>query len=364
MSRDMRTLDTSLAESFSRMKLGVSIRNLSTALTGAVLIGAVLSGCATGGQGYLLGDQPTAVAVSRADAQWLSTTSACCSNLMQLPVQAVSSQETRTLEFTRDTPVFDFSTGKSPFQALMLPRGQGPLTLRLESDVIRSEQGLLSVFVPQVLVLDEQGAVHRRIAAQEMVYQPARGLSPDRLSGSITVTPEVDGQRVVIATTAAALDTTTEILHPARAQARARNLAEPQVENAKARHALTGHVRVRISRLSDSQGLLMPLMSSGTGHSHQQEVVEHAQTPDWGEERNVGVHNVVGGSGTGENGVDLDATSRSKVVDSTADFDFKRMIRAALTAGDISLALELAERAEQAGEQGTRQWLADKLRTR
>ena len=47
---------------------------------------------------------------------------------------------------------------------------------------------------------------------------------------------------------------------------------------------------------------------------------------------------------------------------SDRDFDYRRMIDAALKAGDIELAMQLAERAEREGQHGTRAWLAERLR--
>ncbi|MFG6177913.1 MalM family protein [Halomonas sp. THAF12] len=296
----------------------------------AVALGTLwLSGCATS----------TSPSSMPADAEWLDRASDCCAELADLPLMDLSTRGSQELEFGPMAPVHRFDTGVSAFRALRLPRSSGPLRLELVSAVQRDVRGQPALFAPTLLILDEAGRIRRRHDWQEFTYRPAQGLKGDRLTLSLDVMPSSDADRLVVLTTEAALSAETELLHPARALARARHLAEPAVLNPLAVHRARGEVTLRVHPIGETAGLLAPLMAGGgdepapvsppadAGMAKTADTVPHGQpTP--------------------------------------APLDWRRTIRAALAAGDLDLAMSLAERAELAGETGTRRWLAQQLERR
>lgn len=303
------------------MSIEVSHRAAKRRLALAGALGALLlGGCAT--------TTPSATE-HRPDEAWLESASDCCRGLDSLPLSPLAGHDERTLHFGPETPIHHFDTGPSPFHAMELPRGMGPLRLELISRVRRDDQGHLSLFAPLVLILDETGAIQRRFDWRKFTYQPARGLNDDRLYLSFGITPSARADRLVVLTSDAARAAESELLHPARAQARARHLAEPAVVDPVAPHLASGEVSLRVRPLGESDGLLAPLLGSGGA-----ETVPTSEPPP-----------------------------EREPVDS-APLDWRRLMRAALQAGDIELAMQLAERAERAGDEGARAWLAERLERR
>ena len=154
------------------MSIEVSHRAAKRRLALAGALGALLlGGCAT--------TTPSATE-HRPDEAWLERASDCCRGLDSLPLSPLAGHDERTLRFGPETPIHRFDTGPSPFHAMELPRGMGPLRLELISRVWRDDQGHLSLFAPLVLILDETGAIQRRFDWREFTYQPTRGLNDDR----------------------------------------------------------------------------------------------------------------------------------------------------------------------------------------
>ncbi|NWN83316.1 MAG: hypothetical protein HLX48_10080 [Halomonas sp.] len=307
------------------MSIEVSHRAAKRRLALAGALGVLLlGGCAT--------TTPSATE-HRPDEAWLESASDCCRGLDSLPLSPLASHDERTLRFGPETPIHRFDTGPSPFHAMELPRGMGPLRLELISRVRRDDQGHLSLFAPLVLILDETGAIQRRFDWREFTYQPTRGLNDDRLYLSFGITPPARADRLVVLTSAAARAAESELLHPARAQARARHLAEPAVVDPVAPHLASGEVSLRVRPLGESDGLLAPLLGSG------------------------------GAETVPTNPAQAEPPPEHEPVDS-APLDWRRMIRAALDSGDLELAMTLAEHAEREGESGTRRWLAERLERR
>lgn len=297
-------------------------------IVAAMLSAALLAGCALpSGQG--------SYALPPSDA-WLNQAEDCCNSLAALPTTALAPRQDLLLAFGSGTPVHVFATGKSPFHALTLPRQAGPLKLSWTSEVQRAADGTLTLFAPSVLLLDVQGNVQRRFDWRDFSYQPARGLNPDRLTLSFGVTPGDMADRVVVMTSAQALDTGTELLHPARAHARARNLVEPDVQNPIATHRASGRVALEVRPLGEVDGLLAPLIGS-------------ADTPLVAPRETVPT-------------TAMPLVAPARVEDPLGDLDYRRLMRAALKAQDIALAMQLAERAERAGDKAAREWLAERLR--
>lgn len=264
----------------------------------------------------------------REGQQALEHSADCCSSLADLPYQSLSARQSLTLTFTPETPVHDFADGKSFFHAFELPRGSGPLSLSVTSP-IRKEQ----LFAPSILILDEAFQPVQRLSSSELHVQRPSGFSGARLSGDFTVLPGSQAAYIVIYTSQQDRRATTAYESEEKAYARVRGLAAPTGPDPVAEHAVTGEIDLEVTPLAQGNSVVSMFGTSPSSTGSSSTVQSRpASVP-----------------------------SSQPTPAKTGDFDYRRMIDAALKAGDIELALELAERAEQAGHQGTRAWLADRL---
>lgn len=301
-------------------------------LTLTALCAALLAGCAASAE------RPS----PPADDAWLRRADDCCvPGLVDLPATAIDARQSLTLRFGPKTPVHTFEGGKTPFHLLALPHRQGPLRVTLTSRVTRDADGEPQVFAPVVVVLDARGDVQRRFGWREFAYHPAVGFQGDRLTLGFSVSPGMGADRVLITTSDEALAARTELLHPARLEARARHLAEPPVVDPEAAHRASGEVRVEVRPLGEATGVLAPLIGDAVSDDDAPSAIEAPSSA----------------STAADSAVARDAAALGGV-------DFRRLIRAALAADDIALAMDLAERAERAGHAGTRDWLAEQLERR
>lgn len=259
----------------------------------------------------------------------LESSADCCTSLASLPYQPITAQQTLTLNFTPQTPVHDFGDGKSFFHAFELPRNNGPVTLSVTSPV-RDGQ----VFAPTIMILDSAFQPIRKVSSDALEVHSPTGFSTARLGGQFSVTPGPNAQYLVIYSSDADRQASTPYESEEKAYARVRGLAEPAGPDPRAVHTATGEVTLEIASLTGSTG-----MTSLIGDTP-------APVPEAAGPR-------------------PQATAPAPApVSNTADFDYRRMIEAALKAGDVELALDLAERAERSGHPGTRAWLADRLQAK
>lgn len=255
----------------------------------------------------------------------LASANDCCRSLADLPYQPLPASQSLALAFTPDTPAHDFGDGKSFFHAFRLPRTMAPLTLELTS-AVRAEQ----VIAPSILILDDNFRPVQRISSDALNVRRPSGFSPARLGGELTLAPGADASYLVIYTSRE--DRRGATIHESEqaAYARVRGLARPADAEARAQHTATGEIDLSIAPVSGGDGLTVAQPSTATRDS------ERLSAPD--------------------------TTPAPQSAPLPETFDYRRMINAALTAGDIELALELAERAERNGQAGTRAWLAERLR--
>ncbi|OLO02688.1 MalM family protein [Salinicola socius] len=285
-----------------------------------------LAGCST----PLMAPQAPTIPAQQGQ-QALSSAPDCCASLASLPYQPLTARETLTLDFTPQTPVHDFGDGKSFFQAFELPRHAGPVALSVTSP-IRDGQ----VFAPTIMVLDAAFQPVRKLSSDSLEVRRPTGFSSARLDGQFSLMPGPDAQYVVIYSSEQDRRGSTSYESEAKAYARVRGLAEPAGPDPRAEHAATGQVILEIASLSGGTGMT-PLPGTGAVPTRQ------AAAPP------------------AQNAAPAPTPAAAN---DTADFDYRRMIDAALKAGDVELALELAERAERSGHPGTRAWLAERLQAR
>ncbi|WP_251975745.1 MalM family protein [Salinicola avicenniae] len=271
---------------------------------------------------------------AQAGQQALASASECCQTLADLPYRPLPANETLTLDFTPQTPAHGFTDGKSFFQAFSLPANAGPLTLDVTSP-IRDGQ----VFAPTLLVLDAAFQPVRQVTSETLEVRRPTGFSGARLSGRFSVAPGPGASYLVIYSRDTDRQATTTYESEEKAYARVRGLAEPAVPDPVAAHTATGSLTLTVAPLTSGGLLSSPSPASASAIPP---VAAPTSPPRQA------------------------PTGIASAAPATAEpaFDYRRMIEAALKAGDVELALELAERAERNGETGTRAWLAERLQTR
>lgn len=170
---------------------------------------------------------------------------------------AVTTEQFRTLQWqtiqTGDNAGFDIATAGQPLRqshiagkvlALQLPADHGTLTLRLRS-LIENKQ----VFVPNVLVLDQQQQPAAFYSSNQFSYQPASLLTGDRLEGTLKLSP-APGQKqifLLLYTTPQDLTQQTKMEGAAKAYARAAGNQPPNIPDPVAHHTTQGHIDLKIT---------------------------------------------------------------------------------------------------------------------
>ncbi|WP_110670028.1 MalM family protein [Salinicola halophilus] len=285
-----------------------------------------LAGCSTP-----LTTPPSPMLAAPAGEQALATTTDCCTSLASLPYRPLPIGEILDLRFMPETPAHAFDDGKSFFQAFELPRNAGPLSLDVTS-TIRNGQ----VFAPTLLILDAAFTPVRRVTSESLSVRRPSGFSGARLGEAFNLTPGPDTAYLVIYSSRTDREATTPYESEAQAYARVRGLAAPPGPDPKAVHAATGTMTLEVAALTRNDGFL----SLGNSTTQSTAAVQPRTTAP------------------------AAAAPPRDAGDIDPEFDYRRMIEAALKAGDIELAMTLAERAERDGHPGTRAWLAERLQAR
>ncbi|MEO1853829.1 MalM family protein [Chromohalobacter sp.] len=298
------------------------LRHFAVLLSGLALTS--LAGCTS------LSPQNAAPAPAEHGQQALVQAVDCCASLAALPFQALDADQTQRLKLDTSAPAHRFEDGKSFFQAFALPRDAGPLSFELTSTIVDGQ-----VFAPTVLVLDEAFQPSQRIASDKFRYRGPSGFAPARLAAAFDLTPGPEAAYLVVYSNDAARQGSTRYESAEKVYARVRGLAPPPGPDPVAEHTATGNVTLA-SEPHDGGGggLLTPILG------------DRATTP----------------TPEPRPGATTDTSSTAVERTRDRDFDYRRMIDAALKAGDIELAMQLAERAEREGQHGTRAWLAERLR--
>lgn len=99
------------------------------------------------------------------------------------------------------------------------------------------------------MILDSKNTVLQTFGFEEFEYVPARLLDADLVKGKFTFIPPLTAKeiKVLVFTTPEDLQTSTELLHPAKAYAIARNTVPPEIPNPVAQHSPYGTFRLDIA---------------------------------------------------------------------------------------------------------------------
>jgi maltose operon protein len=214
-----------------------------------------LSGCAGSGKNSWLDPMEskspvyTDVSSSAAESRAvLNAAAVCCDDLAQLRFEPVDIENSKYYPVNRSSQAFDFTSGKSFVRAFRLPDSLERATVTL------SAVAGATVFVPTVLILDDDFRVSRSIDSDNFVYTPAGFMEPQRLRGRFHLDRRRGGELAneryfIVFTTDADLRGSTQMISEARLYARARGLADPGLPDPVAEHAATGVFRLAFGEL-------------------------------------------------------------------------------------------------------------------
>jgi maltose operon protein len=172
----------------------------------------------------------------------------CCDSLAELRFEPLDIERTKYYPINNSAQAFRFSTGKSFVRAFRLPDQLERATVTL------SAIAGATVFVPTILILDEEFRVSRSIDSSNFAYTPAGFMEPQRLRGRFHFDRRRGGELAaeryfVVFTTDADLRGSTQMISEARLYARSRGLADPGLPDPVADHAATGVFRVSVGDL-------------------------------------------------------------------------------------------------------------------
>lgn len=184
--------------------------------------------------------------------------------LQQLTWTPVDQSSTQSTQLSTGGQQLDVAGITGPVAAYSVPANIGELTLTLSSEVNKQ----ISVFAPNVLILDQNLTPSAFFPSSYFTYQAPGVMSADRLEGVMRLTPALGQQKlyVLVFTTNNDLQQTTTLLDPAKAYAKGVGNAVPDIPDPIARHTTDGLLKLKVKTNSSSSVLVGPLFgSSGPG---------------------------------------------------------------------------------------------------
>lgn len=121
----------------------------------ALVLTLAASGCAT-----TLPDQSAA----------LNAASVCCKGYADFRYATLQVDKPQAVTLGPGSPAFEFDTGKSYFFAARLPAYSSPLALNVESQGTIAGEDRTSVLRPEILILDQDYQVTRRIPGESFKH--------------------------------------------------------------------------------------------------------------------------------------------------------------------------------------------------
>ncbi|MBY4677223.1 MalM family protein [Marinobacterium arenosum] len=264
----------------------------------------------------------------------------CCDSLAALPYQPLSADFNGEILLDEHSPVYAFEDGRSFFAAFQLPDAGSNTRIELRSLV---EKGAL--FQPSVLLLDSRFRPVRAFDSAAFPYQPAQMLTPDSLYGEISLRQSYAGhpdneRYLIIYSSREQQQGETQLLHPAKAYAKAKGNEPPNVPDPIARHSAGGRLQLKVvagRTQSLGETLLKPLIGDAPAPAVAAPV---ANTP-----------------------AALSEEPTEPALPETEAY-YRAAIDRALQANDLDRALRLAEEARRVGATQVRDYLLQKLQVK
>ncbi|MBI6549503.1 maltose operon protein MalM [Xenorhabdus lircayensis] len=176
------------------------------------------------------------------------------SALQKLQWQPINAHDTQTIILNDASQQLNDGDIRGAIAAFALPANQGSLEIILNS-LIKDKQ----VYSPNVLVLDEQLHPAAFYPSHYFRYQRPGIMSVDRLEGVLKLTPALGQQRIylLIYTTRADLQASTQMVDPAKAYAQGIGNAVPNIPDPIARHTETGALTLKVKSERDTGNILI-----------------------------------------------------------------------------------------------------------
>ncbi len=271
----------------------------------------------------------------------LEQASLCCESLSGLDYQKITKPGKFDFNVTQENAAFQFTTGKSFVQGLSLPQANGAIKIAISAPIVAS------VFVPTVLILDEQYKPMQVYGEDTIKYDSGSLLNVDRFFGKIEL-PALfaDGRQakyLLVFTTEEAMQGTTKLAEP---YAPAEKLGRMDIVSRihldqPLPHTAVGVFRLAFDYLPSSQTSAEDMVEGTTDSSQKAEALLV--------EKSVTAAAVTG-------------TAVSSTIQPETEAMFIQLIEQAIKNGDSKKALLFVEEAELAGSTKARDALFDAMK--
>jgi len=254
------------------------------------------------------------------------------SALHALPWDPLTPPSSRNIRLDSASPRLSQGDIQGTIAAFTLPANRGTLDITLSSIVDNGQ-----VYVPNVLVLDEQLRPAAYFPSSYFPYQKPGMTAGERLSGSMKLTPALGQQQIylLVYTTRQDLAGTTTLTNPAKAYAEGIGTTAPAIPDPIARHAGTGNLKIEVVTEQSSSNIMIgqPFAAPTAAPN----VVGAAQLP----------------APAALPAPTASAAHAAPMLNDTESY-FNRAIKQAVSDGNIDKALKLLDEAERLGSTSAR----------
>jgi len=256
------------------------------------------------------------------------------SALQHLSWQPVTPPETHDIVLNAASQSLNQGDITGAVAAITLPADRGSLEITLTS-VVQDKR----VYVPNVLVLDEQMRPAAFYPGSYFPYQKPGIVSQNRLEGTLKLTPALGQKQIylLVYTTRQDLTTTTQLKNPAKAYAEGVGNAVPSIPDPVASHTSDGLLTLKVKAEQSSGNVMIGQVFSQSQPQPQPVVVGSATAPA-----------AIATAPAPQ------AAKAAPLLNDTENY-FNQGIRQAVKAGDIEKALHLMNEAERLGSTSARQ---------
>ncbi|PHM74521.1 maltose operon protein MalM [Xenorhabdus kozodoii] len=258
--------------------------------------------------------------------------------LQKLQWQPINEHGTQTIILNSTSQQLNEGHIQGAIATFALPANQGSLEITLSS-LIKDKQ----VYSPNVLVFDEQLRPAAFYPSHYFQYQRPGIMSVDRLEGVLKLTPALGQQQIylLIYTTRSDLQTSTQMVDPAKAYAKGIGNSVPNIPDPIAHHTETGELTLKVQSESNAGNILIGQVFSSSA----------SKPITVGATRTASISPIK----TAPTDVSQSATSIVKPVLNDTEQYFNDAIKRAINNGDIDKALKLLDEAERLGSPTARE---------
>lgn len=251
----------------------------------------------------------------------------CCQLVSQIPYYPIITPNfEQTFEVSPKSPVFDFSTGLSPFQAVKLPEHSGKLRVALRSLLEKQ------VFVPYVLLLDQDFNQLDAISAEAAEIKYGTVIKRNYLQYEFELTSKPYDKSapkyLLFYTQPQEIGQATAYKSAELRRAEEQGLALPIAAQPSAKHSYFGRFELELEPLT-FEAVTQPQQNQGLQSKTvpEEEIAADAVKP----------------------------VASELTIQPETELFYVELIRSSVKNGDIDKALKLVEEAERAGSQKARQ---------